>query len=105
MKGYNPEASLAEYIARRAEFLTFHQDAESKGLDRGTVQVKDRRELRETASFDGGGTCLAATSDRQLAIAPMNGDIRENASLWKIAFDLYLFFFGILLLKTTLSYL
>ncbi|XP_030847172.1 E3 ubiquitin-protein ligase TRIM56-like [Strongylocentrotus purpuratus] len=83
VKGDNPDASLAESIALRAEFLTFHQAAESKGLDLGTVQVKEW-ELRETVSFDGGVTCLAATPERHLAIATRNGDIRENASLLQL---------------------
>eukprot|EP00057_Strongylocentrotus_purpuratus_P003431 XP_003726636.1 PREDICTED: tripartite motif-containing protein 45-like [Strongylocentrotus purpuratus] len=75
VKGDNLDASLPESIALRAEFLTFQQAAESKGLDLGTVQVKEW-ELRETVSFDGGVTCLAATPDGQLAIATRNGDIK-----------------------------
>ncbi|XP_030856328.1 E3 ubiquitin-protein ligase TRIM56-like [Strongylocentrotus purpuratus] len=61
VKGDNPDSSLPESIALRAEFLTFQQAAESKGLDLGTVQ---------------------------LAIATRNADIRDNAPLWQLACEL-----------------
>ncbi|XP_003730176.1 E3 ubiquitin-protein ligase TRIM56 [Strongylocentrotus purpuratus] len=56
VKRDNPDASLAESIARRAKLLTFHQAAESVGLDLGTVRVKNWELVR----FYEGVTCLAA---------------------------------------------
>ncbi|XP_054766720.2 E3 ubiquitin-protein ligase Midline-1-like [Lytechinus pictus] len=71
----DPDASLPEAIARRAEFLTFQQAAESDGLNLGSVHVKEW-ELQETVSFDGGLACSTATPDGQLAIATRDGHIK-----------------------------
>eukprot|EP00057_Strongylocentrotus_purpuratus_P003433 XP_003726640.1 PREDICTED: E3 ubiquitin-protein ligase TRIM56-like [Strongylocentrotus purpuratus] len=83
VKEDNPDASFAKSIALRAELLIFQQVPDSKGLDLGPVQVKDW-ELRETMSFDGGVTCLAATPDGHSAIATRNGATGENSSLWQL---------------------